>query len=272
MEVEFSQQVRRQQSPPQEIGYTRRWLSSCWWTLDDWGGWGLSNRCATDHQNHLVRRAASPQAWCDTVLYGIEVWSWRILIFCEKCQVGVVTVGGGWFVSTSGFRFPVGRDLNRSTCSGDLLGNVYFRSERCWKVGKNEKYGPKIFFRNQYRSARTQLLHTGQSRSTLFNCNFWPTFTRGRTQFLHTCQSRSKQFLHSCQSLATLFFSQRLKQVIFFSQRLLEVGCNSSTLVSRIIFSVFIDRFCPFQLWSIFRPRPVLSKGSPGWVLLKNVF
>jgi len=31
--------------------------------------------------------------------------------FLEKCQVGDVTVGGGWVASTSGFLFPVGPKL-----------------------------------------------------------------------------------------------------------------------------------------------------------------
>jgi len=57
----------------------------------------------------------------------IGVWSWPLWIFGEKCLVGDVTVGGGWVVSTSSFRFPVGHDLNRLTCSGDCLGNVYFQ-------------------------------------------------------------------------------------------------------------------------------------------------
>jgi len=42
-------------------------------------------------------------------------------IVCEKCQVGVVTVGGGWVISTSGFLFPVGHDLYRSTCHCDFF-------------------------------------------------------------------------------------------------------------------------------------------------------
>jgi len=69
-----------------------------------------------------------------TEISGSEVGDFRLL--CEKCQVGDVTVGGRRVVSISGFLFPVGHDLNRSKCSGDFLGNVYFRSERCSKVGK----------------------------------------------------------------------------------------------------------------------------------------
>jgi len=51
-------------------------------------------------------------------------------IFCEKCHVGDVT---------SGFRFPVGHDLNRSTCSCECLVVTYFRCERCSKV-RNKVY------------------------------------------------------------------------------------------------------------------------------------
>jgi len=58
------------------------------------------------------------------------------LFVCEKCNVGDVTVGGVSVVSTSGFRFPVGYNLYRSTCSGDCLWSVYFRSEGCSEVGK----------------------------------------------------------------------------------------------------------------------------------------
>jgi len=42
----------------------------------------------------------------------------------RKCHVGHVTVGGASVVSTSGFRFPVGHDINRSTCSGNFLENA----------------------------------------------------------------------------------------------------------------------------------------------------
>jgi len=55
---------------------------------------------------------------------------------CEKCHFGDITVGGASVVFTSGFRFPVGHNLYRSTSSGDVLRNVYFRPERCSKVGK----------------------------------------------------------------------------------------------------------------------------------------
>jgi len=54
----------------------------------------------------------------------------------RKSHVGDVTVGGASVVSTSGFRFPVGHDLNRSTGSGEFLVVTYFRCERCSKVGK----------------------------------------------------------------------------------------------------------------------------------------
>jgi len=52
-------------------------------------------------------------------------------IVCVKCLVGDVTVGGASVVSTSGIRFAVGHNL----CSGDCLVNIYFRCERCSKVG-----------------------------------------------------------------------------------------------------------------------------------------
>jgi len=48
------------------------------------------------------------------------------------------------YVTTSGFRFRVGHDLNRSTCSGDCLGNAYFRSTNC---RKSEKFGTCHFGR-----------------------------------------------------------------------------------------------------------------------------
>jgi len=57
-------------------------------------------------------------------------------IGCEKCHVGDVTVGGASVVSTCGFRFAVGHDLCRLMFSGDFLVNIYFRCERCSKVGK----------------------------------------------------------------------------------------------------------------------------------------
>jgi len=49
-----------------------------------------------------------------------------------KSAMLVTSLGGASVVSTSGFLFPVGHDLNRSMCSSDFLGNAYFRS----KVGK----------------------------------------------------------------------------------------------------------------------------------------
>jgi len=39
-------------------------------------------------------------------------------------------------VSRIHFRFPVGHDLNRSTCSGDFFGNVYFRFGERRKIAK----------------------------------------------------------------------------------------------------------------------------------------
>jgi len=48
----------------------------------------------------------------------------------EKCHVDDVTVGGASVVSTSGYLFLVGHNLNRSTFSGDFLGNAYFWSEK----------------------------------------------------------------------------------------------------------------------------------------------
>jgi len=61
-------------------------------------------------------------------------------IVCEKCHVCDVTLGGASVVSTSGFWFPVGHDLNRSTCSGEFLVVAYFRCERCSKVGNKLCY------------------------------------------------------------------------------------------------------------------------------------
>jgi len=49
--------------------------------------------------------------------------------------LGDVTVGGTSVIFTSGFLFLVGLDLNRSTCSGDFLGNTYFQSNGLSKVG-----------------------------------------------------------------------------------------------------------------------------------------
>jgi len=57
-------------------------------------------------------------------------------IVCEKCHVVDVTVGDVSVVSTSGFMFTVGLDLNHLMCSGDVLGNVYFWSEALSNVGK----------------------------------------------------------------------------------------------------------------------------------------
>jgi len=51
-----------------------------------------------------------------------------------KCNVGDVTVCGASVVYTSGFRFPVGHYLRRSTCGGEFLVVTYFRRERCSKV------------------------------------------------------------------------------------------------------------------------------------------
>jgi len=56
-------------------------------------------------------------------------------IVCEQCHVDDITVGSASVLSTSDFRFPVGHDLSQSTCSGDFLGNTYFRSDICSKVG-----------------------------------------------------------------------------------------------------------------------------------------
>jgi len=67
----------------------------------------------------------------------IEVRKLWFLIVCEKCHVGDVTVGGASIVSTSGFRFPVGHDLNRLSCSGEFLVVAYFRRARCSKVGNH---------------------------------------------------------------------------------------------------------------------------------------
>jgi len=74
---------------------------------------------------------------------------WRVLenrpdanlrvIFNVLDHVRDVTTDDPEVVSTSGFRFPVERNPSRSTCSGDLLGNVYFRRERRLKVGKKLK-------------------------------------------------------------------------------------------------------------------------------------
>jgi len=74
---------------------------------------------------------------------------------CEKCHVGDVTVGGASVVSTSGFRFPVGHDLTRSTCCDDCLENVYFRRERCSKVGKLKSFDND---KNGITRARTKFL------------------------------------------------------------------------------------------------------------------
>jgi len=63
-----------------------------------------------------------------------DVTKRRFLIFCEKCQVGDVTVCGVWVVSTCGFLFPVGHDLNLSTCRWDFFGNAYFRLGECSKI------------------------------------------------------------------------------------------------------------------------------------------
>jgi len=68
-----------------------------------------------------------------------DVTKWRFQIFCEKCQVGDVTVGGRRVVFTFGFLFPVMHDFNCLTCSGDFLGNAYFRLDSRSKVWKKWK-------------------------------------------------------------------------------------------------------------------------------------
>jgi len=44
------------------------------------------------------------------------------------------TVGGASVVSTSGFRFLVGHNLNRWMCGGEFLEVAYFLCERCSNV------------------------------------------------------------------------------------------------------------------------------------------
>jgi len=60
----------------------------------------------------------------------------QLLLYAKLRQAALVFNGRSG--SRIHFRFSVSgsADLNRSTCSGDYLGNVFFRSDRCSKVGK----------------------------------------------------------------------------------------------------------------------------------------
>jgi len=51
--------------------------------------------------------------------------------YLRKCHFRDVTVGGGLVVSTSGFLFLVGHDLNRSTCSGEFFLAKFVRTRIC---------------------------------------------------------------------------------------------------------------------------------------------
>jgi len=72
---------------------------------------------------------------------GIEVGSWHFSIFLRKVpSLWRHPVGGGWVVSTSGYLFPVGCDLNRSKCCGDLIGSAYFRFGKAFENRPNANF------------------------------------------------------------------------------------------------------------------------------------